>query len=68
MNRTPRPAWRLSLLGAILAVCAGAAPVAAAETTALAEGWDPTPWIVFASCLIITTLLAADAKADRRGH
>ena len=68
VNRMPRLAWTLALLGAIMAVCAGAAPVGAAETPALAQQWDPVPWVIFASCLVIATLAAADAKADRRGH
>jgi hypothetical protein len=68
MKRTLRPARTLALLGAILAVCAGAAPVGAAETAVLAEQWDPTPWVAFASGLVMATLVAADAKADRRGH
>jgi hypothetical protein len=67
MKRTLRPARTLALLGAV-AVCAGAAPVGAAETAPLAEQWDPTPWVALASGLVIATLVAADAKADRRGH
>ena len=68
MKRTLRSARTLALLGAILAVCAGAAPVGAAETADLAEQWDPTPWVAFASGLVMATLVAADAKADRRGR
>jgi len=68
MKRMPRLVPTLALLGAILALCAGAAPVGAAETAALAQHWDPVPWVLFASGLVIATLAAADAKADRRGH
>jgi hypothetical protein len=67
MKRTLRSARTLALPGAILALCA-AAPVGAAETAAIAEQWDPTPWVAFGSGLVIATLVAADAKADRRGH
>ena len=68
MKRTARSAWRLALLGAILVLCAAAAPVAAADATTIAAQWDPTPWVAFGSVLLIATLVSADAKADRRGH
>jgi hypothetical protein len=68
MKRTLRSARTLALPGAMLALCASVAPVGAAETAVVAEQWDPTPWFALASGLVIATLVAADAKADRRGH
>lgn len=66
--RMPRLTTTLARLGAVLAVCAGAAPVGAAETPVLAQHWDPVAWVIVASGLLIAALAAADAKADRRGH
>ena len=68
VKRMSRLAGTLAPVGAIPAVCAGAVPVGAAETSPLAQQWDPVPWVIFASCLVIAALAAADAKADRRGH
>jgi hypothetical protein len=68
MKAMPRLARTLVPLGALLAVSAGAAPVGAAETAALAQQWDPVPWVIVGTGLVIATLAAADAKADRRGH
>ena len=68
MKRSVRLARTVALPGAILALCAGAAPVGAAEAAALAEQWDPIPWVAVGSGLVIAVLVAADAKADRRGH
>jgi len=68
MKRKPRPARKLALPGAIVAVFAGAVPVGAADTVALAQPWDPTPWVAVASGVVIAIIVAADAKADRRGH
>jgi peptidoglycan/LPS O-acetylase OafA/YrhL len=68
MKRMPRPSRTLALLGAILAVFVGAVPVGAVETAALAQQWDPVPWVIGAACLVIASLAAADAKADRRRH
>ena len=68
MKRTLRPAWTLAPAGAVLALCIGVAQVGAAEAPAAApEPWDPTPWVALGSGLVIATLVAADAKADRRG-
>ena len=67
MKRMLRPAWTLAPLGAVLALSIGAVPVGAAEAPAAPEPWDPTPWVALGSGLVIATLVAADAKADRRG-
>ena len=68
MKAMPRLARTLVPLGATLAVCAGAAPVGAAETAAIGQPWDPVPWVIVATGIVIATLAAADAKADRRRH
>jgi hypothetical protein len=68
VKRMPRLARTLALLGAILALCTGAATDGAAESAALAQPWDPVPWVIVASGVVIASLAAADAKADRRRH